>query len=103
LIKYFIKDGVSWQLKKELQDMFTYKTSNLLKNFATLVTFDLVFYHNVLIYFDQETKRHILDRIAKMSKIDGVVYLGGVVTVLSITDNVEFVLGQSGIYELFDK
>ena len=23
LVKYFIKDGVSWQFKKELQDMFT--------------------------------------------------------------------------------
>ena len=67
LVKYFIKDGVSWQLKKELQDMITYKTSNLLKDFATLDTFHMVFYHNVLIYFDQETKRQILDRIAKMS------------------------------------
>ncbi len=63
----------------------------------------MVFYHNVLIYFDQETKRQILDRIAKMSIIDGVIYLGGEVTVLGITDNVEFVLGQRGIYGLFDK
>ena len=83
--------------------MITYKTSNLLKDFATLGTFYMVFYHNVLIYFDQETKRQILDRIAKMSKIDGVIYLGGVVTVFGITDNVEFVLGQRRIYELFDK
>ena len=26
LVKYFIKDGVSWQFKKEMQDMVTYLT-----------------------------------------------------------------------------
>lgn len=73
LVKYFMKDGVSWQFKKELQDMVTYKASNLLNDFAPLGKFDMVFCHNVLIYSYQETKRQILDRIAKMLKTDGVI------------------------------
>ena len=103
LVKYFTKDGESWQIKKELQDMITYKEFNLLNDFAPLGKFDVVFCRNVLIYFDQETKRQILDRIAKMLPADGVVFLGGAETVLGITDKLEPVPGQRGIYRLSNK
>ena len=103
LVKYFIKGGVSWQFKKKLQDMVTYKASNLLNDFAPLGKFDVVFCRNVLIYSYQETKRQILDRIAKMLKTDGVIQLRGAETVLGITDKLELVLGQRGIYKLSDK
>ena len=103
LVKYFTKDGVSWQFKKELQDMVTQKAFNLLKDFAPLGKFDMVFCRNVLIYFYQETKKQIFDRIAKMLKTDGVIQLGGAETLLSIIDKLELVLGQRGIYKLSDK
>tara|TARA_B110000037_G_C16785443_1_gene369158 strand:+ start:278 stop:439 length:162 start_codon:yes stop_codon:yes gene_type:complete len=53
--------------------MVTYKAFNLLKDFAPLGKFDMVFCRNVLIYFYQETKKQIFDRIAKMLKTDGVI------------------------------
>ena len=63
----------------------------------------MVFCRNVLIYFDQETKRQILDCIANMLKINGVIYLRSAETVLGITDMLELVPGQRGIYKLSDK
>ena len=58
---------------KKMQDMVTYKAFNLLKDFAPLGKFDMVFCFSALIYFYQETKKQILDRIAKMLKTDGVI------------------------------
>ena len=83
--------------------MVTQKAFNLLKDFAPLGKFDMVFCRNVLIYFYQETKKQILDRIAKMLKTDGVIQLGGAETVLGITDKLELVPSQLGIYKLSDK
>ena len=103
LIKYFTKEGESWQIKDDLKDMVSFKEFNLLDSFTPLGKFDVVFCRNVLIYFDQETKKNILDRIAVMLPPDGVVFLGGAETVLGITDKFQPVPGQRGIYKLTGK
>ncbi len=103
LVKYFSKDGEYWQINRDIQEMVKYREYNLLDNFAPLGQFDVVFCRNVLIYFDQETKKQVLERIAKMLPEDGVVFLGGAETVLGITDKFEPVPGQRGIYKLTGK
>ena len=45
--------------------MVQYRPLNLLHDFAHLGSFDVVFCRNVLIYFDQETKIGVLERIAR--------------------------------------
>ena len=66
LVKYFTQVGETWQVAPELRAMVQYKPLNLLHNFSHLGTFDVVFCRNVLIYFDQQTKVDVLDRMAKM-------------------------------------
>ena len=44
--------------------MVQFRPINLLNDFSPLGTFDIVFCRNVLIYFDQETKTDVLDRLA---------------------------------------
>ena len=48
--------------------MVQYRPLNLLADFAHLGRFDVVFCRNVLIYFDQETKISVLDRIARVDR-----------------------------------
>ena len=60
--------------------------------------FDVVFCRNVLIYFDQQTKGHILERISRLMPEDGVLYLGGAETVLGISNKFEPIPGQRGTY-----
>lgn len=103
LVKYFTKEGEQWQIKPEMRDMVSYRDFNLLNDFSSLGKFDVIFCRNVLIYFDQETKKQILERMARLLPEDGVVFLGGAETVLGITDKFEPVPGQRGIYKLTGK
>ena len=65
LVKYFDQIGETWQLAPELRSMVQFRPINLLNDFSALGTFDVVFCRNVLIYFDQDTKTVVLDRIAR--------------------------------------
>ena len=63
--------------------MVQYRPLNLLADFAHLGRFDVVFCRNVLIYFDQETKIGVLNRIAQAcSSRDGYLVLGAAETVV---------------------
>ena len=64
LIKYFTQVGEMWQIAPELRAMVKFRQLNLLADFAQLGRFDVVFCRNVLIYFDQQTKIDVLDRMA---------------------------------------
>lgn len=98
LLKYFKKEGEHWQVNKDIRDQIVYKYFNLLDNPSVLGKFDVVFCRNVLIYFDQETKGQVLDRIATMMPDDGLLFLGGAETVLGISDSFKPVPGARGIY-----
>jgi chemotaxis protein methyltransferase CheR len=71
---------------------------NLLHDFSKFGPFDVVFCRNVLIYFDQETKIGVLDRIAKVTERDGFLVLGGAETVVGLTERFKPVPGKRGVY-----
>ena len=80
--------------------MVKYKVLNLLHDLASLGRFDVVFCRNVLIYFDQPTKKKVLENIVKLMPKDGFLFLGGAETVLGITDAFKPVPGLRGIYKV---
>ena len=98
LIKYFTQVGDMWQIAPEIRAMVKFQQFNLLADFARLGVFDLIFCRNVLIYFDQDTKRTVLGRMAKLMPQDGVLYLGGAETVLGVSERFKPVTGQRGVY-----
>ena len=100
LMKYFTQEGDKWRISDEIKQMVKYKPFNLLDDPGALGRFDVVFCRNVLIYFDQETKGKVLDRIAKIMPDDGFLYLGGAETVLGISGSFEVIPGQRGVYQL---
>lgn len=100
LVKYFTQNGDKWILDAKLRQMVQFREFNLLEDPTTLGRFDVVFCRNVLIYFDQETKRAVLDRISRLLPEDGVLYLGGAETVLGLTDRFRPISGQRGMYGL---
>jgi chemotaxis protein methyltransferase CheR len=102
LLKYFQKKDELWQVDGELRAMVQFKEFNLLEDVAGLGQFDVVFCRNVLIYFDQETKARVLNRIASLMPADGMLFLGGAETVLGISDRFKPIPGCRGVYGLSD-
>jgi len=88
-VKYFEKSGIEWRVRKELRDMIRFTELNLTERFPPLPACDLVFMRNVLIYFDVQTKRGILEAVKKVLRPDGYLFLGGAETTLNVHDGYE--------------
>ncbi len=98
LLQHFGQVGDRWQISPSIRAMIQFRTLNLLNDFSPLGTFDVVFCRNVLIYFDQETKVGVLNRIAKQVPDDGYVVLGAAETVVGLTDALKPLPDRRGLY-----
>ncbi len=98
LMKYFKQNGDKWTISDQMRGMVQFRTMNLLGDWMGLGTFDVVFMRNVLIYFDAPTKSKILGKVSEFMPPDGVLFLGGAETVLSVTDRFKGMDDQRGIY-----
>jgi chemotaxis protein methyltransferase CheR len=98
LVKYFTQVGELWQLSADIRAMVQHRQLNLLQDFSHLGTFDVIFCRNVLIYFDQNTKAGIFERIAKMLESDGVLALGAAESVVGITNTFKPYPERRGLY-----
>jgi chemotaxis protein methyltransferase CheR len=98
LVKYFTQTGELWQLNADIRAMVQHRQLNLLQDFSHLGTFDLIFCRNVLIYFDQDTKVGIFDRLARMLESDGVLALGAAESVVGISDAFKPYPERRGLY-----
>ena len=98
LVKYFRKEDCNWRITDPIRSAVAFREWNLLTDLRPLGRFDIVFCRNVLIYFDQPTKRRALEAIAGQMMPDGLLYLGGAETVLGITDRFAAIPGEHGVY-----
>jgi chemotaxis protein methyltransferase CheR len=98
LIRYFTQSDDMWRLAPDIRGMVKYRQLNLLSDFSYLGMFDLIFCRNVLIYFDQQTKIELLDRLAQVIAGDGYLVLGAAETVVGLTDSFTTVPDKRGLY-----
>ncbi|MGH6769899.1 MAG: CheR family methyltransferase [Xanthobacteraceae bacterium] len=98
LVKYFTQIGETWQIAPDIRAMVQFRSLNLLGDFTSLGVFDVVFCRNVLIYFDQETKVSVLERLARLIDRDGYLVLGAAETVVGLTDAFKPVADKRGLY-----
>lgn len=98
MVKYFEKSDDLWRIAPALQQNINFRKFNLLDSFTGFGKFDVIFCRNVLIYFDQETKGKILNRMADSLAPDGFLFLGAAETVIGITDRFAPVTGKRGLY-----
>ncbi|MGE5157002.1 MAG: CheR family methyltransferase [Gemmatimonas sp.] len=99
LVKYFTQMGELWQLKSEIRSMVQPRQLNLLQDFSHLGKFDVVFIRNVLIYFDQETKASLFERLLKVIEPDGMLMLGAAESVVGVTDAFRPYPDRRGLYQ----
>jgi chemotaxis protein methyltransferase CheR len=87
-----------WQLDAGVRSMVKFRQLNLLRDFGGLGPFDIVFCRNVLIYFDQDTKTGVLDRIADIMEPDGFLVLGASETTIGLTDKLKMIEGMRSLH-----
>ena len=100
LVKYFTQSGERWNIDPSLKTLITFREFNLLDDPTGLGIFDVIFCHNVLIYFDHATKADVLGRLATRLAPDGALYLGGAETVIGVSTRFAPMADQRGMYEL---
>jgi len=81
LKKYFIECDGGWQAGPQLKSLVHFQEANLIA--PTLITslrhyglFDIVFCRNVLIYFEVEQRKQVIDQIAQLTEIGGYLFTG---------------------------
>lgn len=84
LVKYFTQRDGNWFIKPEIAGMVRYQPMNLIEPWPILPACDLIFMRNVMIYFDVETKRTILQRLRGCLRPHGRLFLGSSETTLNI-------------------
>jgi chemotaxis protein methyltransferase CheR len=94
LVKYFDRDGSDYVIKDKVRLKITFQAMNLIERWPAMPMMDLVFMRNVLIYFDVDTKRAILNRVKQVLAPDGFLFLGTAETTINIDES--FVRMQEG-------
>jgi chemotaxis protein methyltransferase CheR len=101
LVKHFERNGAHWQIAQALRKHTSFRRLNLAAPFPSMGPFDIVFIRNVLIYFDVQTKRTVLQRVAGTLRPDGWLFLGSAETTIGIDDRFERVVaGRTSAYKL---
>jgi len=98
LVKYFKQMGELWQINADLRAMVQHRQLNLLHDFSQLGAFDVIFCRNVLIYFDQDTKINVFNRLAKATEPDGFLVLGAAETVVGLSEAFKPFPDRRGLY-----
>ena len=99
--RHFVKSGDLWTIHESLRSMVEFRVVNLLDPWPHASKMDIVFCRNVLIYFDDPTKKKILGRIHALLRTDGYLFLGGAETTISLDDRFERAnLDRAGAFTL---
>ncbi len=93
-LKYFSKQDADWVLHDDVRAMVEFRTFNLLDSFTAVPPCDLLFMRNVLIYFDLDTKKLILDKVRRVLRPDGHLFLGGAETTLHIDNGYDRIVAD---------
>jgi chemotaxis protein methyltransferase CheR len=101
LVKYFRRAGAEWRIADEIRRAVEFRRINLAIPWPALPEMDVILLRNVLIYFDIETRKAVLRRVARLLRPDGFLLMGGAETTMNLDDSFERVaVGRSGFYRL---
>ncbi len=86
-----------WRVKNSVKDRIDFRSLNLMDSYSSLGKFDIVFCRNVLIYFNADLKRQILQKIHASLKPQGILYLGSSEGLAGAADLFDMVRCDPGI------
>ena len=84
LRKYFVQTDDGWQVQDRIRAMCRFQTRNLHDPFASLGPFDITFCRNVAIYFPEEMRRSLFERLANVLTSEGWLFAGSSESLLDL-------------------
>jgi len=88
--RYFARDGSSYKVAPEVRAMVRFERRNLIDDDAAFFAddvFDVVFCRNVIMYFDAETMRTVMQRVSRALRPGGLLFLGHAETLRGISND----------------
>ena len=79
-------------IEPSLRDRVRFMSHNLLEVPSGLGEFDVIFLRNVMIYFDQETKRQVVSRLLPLLRPGGYFLIGHSESLNGVTEDVQLVV-----------
>ncbi len=88
--RYFLSHQDGLEVRPEIRRRISFREFNLTRGYEALGQFDIIFCRNVLIYFTAAVKRDILNRMARVLRPGGYLFLG----------STESMTADSGLFEM---
>ena len=99
LRRHFEPEGDRWMVKESLRSLVHFRRFNLLHSPAAFGAFDLILCRNVLIYFDEPTRKHVCQALYRVLHDGGWLALGAAESLYGIEDRMEDVkVGRMVLY-----
>lgn len=95
--RFFQKKGNGFAVNDDIRNRVTFNDINLMKSFAHLGKFDVIFCRNVLIYFSADLKKNILGRFEQSLKSGGHIILGASESMANYSADFETIRHDSGM------
>lgn len=92
--QYFTAQGGMAKVKDSVRDLVFFRQLNLLESWPMQGPFDAIFCRNVLIYFDNPTKKKIIQKFRQLLSDDGYLFIGHSETLHLISDDFDLI-GQT--------
>ena len=89
LNKYFNKENDKWKIDDAIRSLAIFKKLNLMDDFSHLGKFDIIFCRNVAIYFPEEKKKILFNRISKLLRPDGALIIGSTESIATVCPTFE--------------
>ncbi len=97
--RYFEKQGTQFRARQAIQRPIEFRRVNMIEPLAALGPFDLICCRNVLIYFDEPTRRRICQQLYSMLTAGGWLLLGAAENLYGTSrDFISVRLGEALVY-----
>jgi chemotaxis protein methyltransferase CheR len=95
--RFFLPKDHCIEVKPEIKRRVSFSSLNLTSSYQGMGKFDVIFCRNVLIYFSNELKRDIVERMANALNPGGYLFLGSTESINQLTERFEMKVGHGGI------
>jgi len=100
LVRHFSRAGTEWQVNEPLRRLVEVRQLNLAAPFPPLPPIDVTFLRNVLIYFQVDSRRQILQRVRRVLRPGGYLLLGAAETTLDVDAFERVPHNKAAVYRL---